>query len=271
MRGDFEDWAKDLPSDKYVAAAALFPGSPTHIDPSQHSARSRLSQDFSDCRVPTKEIWLDALVEQWHEVKDFVEEPQPFFSLPEVEAGGLLEDLAHRLASRCQQDENMFRATVIEELRSHPLASVKIQAAQGIDAEGTHSIRFTIRNTGSKTIPPYGICIFHPRRGSLFMFPSKVSGELLPDQEREHIMPVFVHGQKARFCPNLSTDRNGRPLTDADDRGVAFRMVLEHSDKVLYENERVGLAFVRVLRKALDQGSLQDISFEEWMEMQSDE
>ena len=83
-------------------------------------------------------------------------------------------------------------------------------------------------------------------------------------------MPVFVHGQAARFCPDFRTDREGRPLTEADDRGVAFRMVLEQSDKILYEDKKIGLGFVRVLRKALDQGSLQGVSFEEWMEMQSD-
>lgn len=120
LLNDFEDWAKGLPSDKYVAAAALFPNLPTQTDPAQHPARAQLSRDFSDRRVPTKEIWLDALVEQWHEVKHSIPEPQPFFNLPEDEARRLLEDLARRLATRCEQDENMFRSTVLEALRSRP-------------------------------------------------------------------------------------------------------------------------------------------------------
>jgi hypothetical protein len=153
--------------------------------------------------------------------------------------------------------------------RSHPLVSVKIRATCEINVEGQQGINFTVKNAGSKAIPPYKICIVHPRCGTFFMFPSKVSGELLPDQERSHFMCVLVGGQPARFCPDLKRDQEGKPLTDTDDQEFAFRMVLEHSDKVLYESKKIGLGFVRALRKVLDQRTIAAVLYEDFLQMSS--
>ncbi len=155
--------------------------------------------------------------------------------------------------------------------RFAPLVSVRIRAAFQIDVEGRQGIKFIIANTGSKAIPPYGVCIFNPHCGTFFMFPSDVSGELLPEQEREHFMSVFARGQVPPHYPNLRVNREGKPLTDAEDLEFAFRMVLNHSDKVLYENKKIGLGFVRALRKLLDQRTFEAISYEDFVAMGSNE
>ncbi|MFC1597513.1 TIR domain-containing protein [Planctomycetota bacterium] len=148
--------------------------------------------------------------------------------------------------------------------------SVEITGGYIEDIRRFTGISFTIKNIGDNSIPPYKPCIYHPTCGTIFGFPSEVSGELLPDQEREHISRLFECGQPSVLWSNMETDRDGRPLTEEDDQKFAFRMVLEHSEKVLYEHRRLGLAFVRVVRKAFERGTLRHTTGEDLYDLRND-
>lgn len=81
--------------------------------------RKRLTEEILGGSIPTPELWLNALLERWQEVGDQLdpEEAQPFFQLDKDEAEKLIFDLAQRLQSACEQDEELFRSTIHELLR----------------------------------------------------------------------------------------------------------------------------------------------------------
>ena len=75
----------------------------------------------------------NALFEQWHEVKRTIQEPQAFFELSIQEVTPMLSELARRLAMQCKQDQDMFRNTVVEELRAKQTEQIpEERIAEGI-------------------------------------------------------------------------------------------------------------------------------------------
>ena len=105
----------------------------------------------------------------------------------------------------------------------HPFqVRVKVTAGEYLNVRRENGITFKIKNVGERPIPPYQLCIYHPRCGTKYIFPSDISGELLPSQEREHVCPLLVERQPNKFLTSMNTDRAGNPLTNEDDRGFCF-------------------------------------------------
>jgi Predicted nucleotide-binding protein containing TIR-like domain len=144
---------------------------------------------------------------------------------------------------------------------------IRVQIVGGFFMDiGGQGLHLNVTNAGTKAIPPYKIALFHPKLGTYFMFPSEQSGELLPDQKREHKATLLGGAMAHQWLPHFQVDREGNRLNDEE---FVFRLVLENSDKVLYENKRIGVGFARAMLKILTSKSL-DLTFDETMELNSD-
>lgn len=110
-----------------------------------------------------------------------------------------------------------------------------------------YGLSFTITNSGTKPIPQYQIALFHPGFGWLYMFSSQQSGELLPHQERSHEIALLSGGKPLDHLPKFENDV-------IDD--VAFRLVLENSSKVLYENKKIGAGVAKAIMKIVKTRSM---------------
>lgn len=110
-------------------------------------------------------------------------------------------------------------------------------------------IELKIRNISSEDFPPYFVSIVHPDRGNWNCFPSKRSGPLLPEQERTHRCVVVP--SSGQISPFFGIFRHEVPkLRAIDPDKFTFRLVLEDSDKSLYENARFGRALAKLLGQA---------------------
>lgn len=132
---------------------------------------------------------------------------------------------------------------------------IKIVGSYSVNVKQEKSINFTVTNEGGEPIPPYQLSLFHPKLGSYFIFPSEKIGPLLPDQNREHRCVVIQSGSVLDWFPRFTSDRDGNTLSEDDDKRFALRLVLEDSDKVLYENHRIALRLIKMLRKTVEHGS----------------
>lgn len=133
---------------------------------------------------------------------------------------------------------------------------VRISGAFSMNVNRQQGVTFTVTNKGTKEIPPYKVAIFHPKLGTWSIFPSERSGALLPDQRREHRCAVMEGNRIIPYLPSFSADREGKTLEERDDLDFVFQLILEDSDRVLYENKRIARGFVRLIRKAVTEGKL---------------
>lgn len=129
-------------------------------------------------------------------------------------------------------------------------------------------IGFRITNVGEEVLPPYQVCIRHPKLGTYFMFSSKKNGALLPEQRREHYCHVTQGGSLLSWFPRFSLNSDGKLLSYEDAKDFAFQLVLEDSEKVLYENNRIARGFVKLIHDAEKTGVLNG-TWNDWRELDS--
>ena len=68
-------------------------------------------------RIPSLVEWHLAFIEQWQKVRDtHGDDTQPFFRLPEDNARADLHGLARAVLQVCEQDDGLFKGTVLERL-----------------------------------------------------------------------------------------------------------------------------------------------------------
>ena len=205
------------------------------------------------------------------------------------EAYGEIEDLPFDIRSRRVlayrlvkgQEKADVRKQLVARLKSDIAAvcgkrwaNVQISGSYSRNDRGETGITFTVTNSGSEELPPYNLVIRHPKIGAL-QFRSKESGSLLPHQKRSHFFgvtdsctptgpfPAAVYGS---FKVG-TIDK--KPLTLQDETDFAIRLMLEHSEKVLFENRRIARAFVKVVRLMLDSGGAVSGTWTDWHEMNS--
>lgn len=129
---------------------------------------------------------------------------------------------------------------------------------------GIEGITITVENKGQTPVLPYQVCIAHPRHGRCFSFPSTHSGELLPSQRREHLCRLLRNG-------TLTQQTCWHWLKDEDcESETVFRLELEHSDRVLYENTGIGRAIITILRKVMREKTTKQLSYEELTNLHSE-
>lgn len=133
LDNEIEDWSKTLPKELDVRPSALFPKTPWNTAQQDRPALTVLEDHLARKVAPTEQVWLEALLEQWNTIRVRPGQRQSFFLLPEQEATIHLRNLALRLALRSVQDEELFRGTVVDELRSDRAQDVpEERVAEGI-------------------------------------------------------------------------------------------------------------------------------------------
>jgi len=133
------------------------------------------------------------------------------------------------------------------------------------------ALQLDVKNVGDVNVPPYFIQLAHPKLGRMQFFHTTISGSQLPGQVREHKYFMFRSPPGIGLhLPNLTHDNGGQPLGEVDDEQWSFQLVLEHSDKVLYQNSRLAKALVTVLRKVLQERGFENLTHAEMMGLQTD-
>lgn len=134
---------------------------------------------------------------------------------------------------------------------------------------GGQGFTFTITNIGACELPPVTVCIYNPRRGSIFMFEKNAQGVQLPGQRVRHRCTVV--GSKGLPVGRLDFYREstGEELTNRERNEFAFRLVVESSDRIIYESKSIGNSFVRVFQKVRDEKNFECVTFEEMMLLQA--
>jgi hypothetical protein len=133
--------------------------------------------------------------------------------------------------------------------------------------EGFH---FAITNKGTTDIPPYRICIFHPQRGSLFVFSIKENvGTLIPGQTDEHQCVVLKQGKVDTFLANWFFHVKNEQVTHVDITKFAFQMVMDKSKKVLWQSNSIGNALANQFVKVITEKNFKGITYQEAMAIET--
>ncbi|MHC4500781.1 MAG: hypothetical protein ACYS21_16915, partial [Planctomycetota bacterium] len=96
-----------------------------------------------------------------------------------------------------------------------------------------------------------------------------VQGIQLPGQGVEHKCLVLRDKQLLLTYPDFYRNRNGAELTEKEKNDFVFRLVVENSDKVVYESKTIGNSFVRVFQKIRRERTFECMTFEEAISIQS--
>ena len=152
--------------------------------------------------------------------------------------------------------------------------SVSIVGGYEVRRNQEAGIALEIVNDGEEQFPPYEIAITHPKCGTYIIFPSEKNGPLLPHQKRRHFCavrtPDFIPGTNIPSkLPSFRTDGDGNQLSKKDEKDFALKLILEDSDKTLFQHNRIARAIVNIIRHYNDTGKfVDDYSF--WRELDTD-
>lgn len=129
LENTVSSWSNELPTDVHFNAEALFDDLRSSYDLTDFPARAALRREFEASRIPTKDIWLQALLERWQLVsrKDDV---QPFFKQPIDVAEPQLRMLSERLETVCAQSAELFQATIYRQITELAASFRRIGRAQ---------------------------------------------------------------------------------------------------------------------------------------------
>jgi len=127
---------------------------------------------------------------------------------------------------------------------------------------------FTITNRGICAIPPYKIWIYSPWRGSISFFISNRDESTLPNQKLVHRCFMIRNKELINAFPDLYRDRNNNPIKEDQKNDFIFRLILENSDKIIYENRDIGNAFVKVFQRTRESGNFSENTFDDMMALQ---
>jgi hypothetical protein len=135
-------WAATLPTEHSIIVEALFPRLEEDADLLQRPALRELRSHIRGNLAPTLIHWHQALIEQWQTVQGINgSDLQPFFKLPESEARPQLRDLAVAIVSICEQDEPLFKGTVLNYLRQQAEVRNNATAPPPFDWTNASTIR----------------------------------------------------------------------------------------------------------------------------------
>ncbi len=146
-----------------------------------------------------------------------------------------------------------------------------ISCGEFFDTSGgglSEGYQFTITNRGDVEIPPHKIWIYNPSRGSISLFTRNREGSTLPGQKLEHRCIMIRNQKLLSVLPDLYRDRNNNPMNEIQKSEFIFRLVLDSSDKIIYENKKIGNAFVGLFQNARENKSIRGNSSNDMMALQ---
>jgi hypothetical protein len=152
--------------------------------------------------------------------------------------------------------------SIVERIWQRVERRVRVEMAGSFFAEAGSQEGVVIKatNRGMASIPPSKVCLFCPSFGSWYLFPERKHpdpghGERawLPDQERLFRGLLLNDGQAVEPF-RLLLQQLEKELSKEDNQ-VTFRLVLNDSEKVLYDNPALGRALGKVMVKMCRSGS----------------
>jgi hypothetical protein len=131
-------------------------------------------------------------------------------------------------------------------------------------------LSLNITNIGFESLPPYRIALFNPHRGTLFLFEHEKKTDRLPGQTDE--FSISINYLRSNGMPFLSWFTHSVPKKDfvtnpneiklyemkpEEFQKWVLRLVIEDGeDKILYENNRAGVALAEIIRNTMQTGHL---------------
>lgn len=131
------------------------------------------------------------------------------------------------------------------------------------NVKNEEGLSYTVRNVGTAELPDYRIGIFHPARGTLYAFPSKQSGPLLPDQVRTHDCVLIGNGMPNDLIANWIFRERDKMLQEIEIKEFSLRVVMTDSKRILFESSRIGNAVARQWLQAAKTGEFGNTTWEE--------
>ena len=122
-------WAKSLPEGVCVDPESIF------VDPFVNPDKLNMTSHINILRTqvslnetPSEEVWYNAFLERWNEIKTGVTEPQSFYLLNESQVQKHLRSLAKRMFDEWTEDPKNFRRATVDALYSEGDQSAIINA-----------------------------------------------------------------------------------------------------------------------------------------------
>ncbi len=126
------EWSEKLPSSVVTPPESVFTELPGSLDDYELPARAHLqSVLINKRRVPSKEEWLDALMENWHRKREVLgSDANVFFQQSEESAREYLADLAEMMFRVCVQDTGLFQSSALHQLGKLEQMQTQIMVTQ---------------------------------------------------------------------------------------------------------------------------------------------
>jgi hypothetical protein len=128
--------------------------------------------------------------------------------------------------------------------------------------------QFTITNRGKYEIPPYKIWICNPFRGSISLFDRDRNQSTLPEQQLVHKCFMIINKELSAYLPDFFQRTNGGIMNEAQKSEFVFRLVLDNSEKIIYENKSLGNAFVKIFQNTRSNMNFEKNSYNDMMALQ---
>jgi pyrimidine-nucleoside phosphorylase len=148
LKREAAEWAKGLPPTRWLYVPTLFQRSNENETSSPMVARGTLQETLACERIPSHQVWLDALIEQWRMIRARSDtDRQPFYDCDEEIVLPHLAELARRLHSVCQRHDTLFRTHAAQMLED---ILARVSADKGIPIT---PLRAILRRLGDEDVP----------------------------------------------------------------------------------------------------------------------
>ena len=148
LKREAAEWAKSLPPTRWLYLATLFQRPNDNEKTAPAVARETLQETLACERIPSLEVWLDALIEQWRMLRARSDtDRQPFYDCEEEVVLPHLTELATRLHYVCQRHATLFRTHAAQMLED---ILARVSADKGIPIP---PLRAILRRLGDEDVP----------------------------------------------------------------------------------------------------------------------
>jgi hypothetical protein len=146
-----------------------------------------------------------------------------------------------------------------------PRLDIVFDVFQSINGDG---YRFTVTNQGIGEIPPCVIDIYHPRRGSTKLFMRNKNGGQSPGQKIDYEYVMLKDGRLVHGVIDFYRMRFDIQMNEHWKDKFVFRLVLDNSDKIIYENKKLGNTFAEVFQNAREAKNVLGVGLSDWEALQ---
>lgn len=146
-------------------------------------------------------------------------------------------------------------------IESKPRFRIQVGWFEDIGLGKGHTL--TITNVGFSALPKYEVVLFHPQRGSLNVFYGSPRETLVfpqhPDQWNEFYCVTHPRQQQPHygFFKDWFLRVRNEIITAPSFTDFSFRLKLEHSERILFEDEELGNSIAKTLFEDIAGGKVE--------------